>query len=216
MATGEMVKGEGYGEDCINSLYSLSDFERLEGVIRDITDPTDEKERTIVVVGGGFLGTEISLAMAKRVRNYNASKGASSPPVKVVQIYAESAPLVSYLPRYLSDDVKDRLQRHGVVSIPERLVTDLHVVQDQADEFGMGRSKVNMHLVGTQRSNIDADYVVMASSTISPSTKVAEDSGMEIDAVNGGVIVNDNFEVGNGGEAERSDSKNINYTAFPT
>jgi programmed cell death 8 (apoptosis-inducing factor) len=55
-----------------------------------------------------------------------------------------------------------------------------------------------MHLVGTSRSNIDADYVIMASSTISPSTEVAEASGIELDVVNGGIVVNDNFEVGNG------------------
>jgi len=200
MITGERVKGDGYGEECINSLYSLSDFERLEGTITDITEQADEKERTVVVVGGGFLGTEISLAMAKRARTHNANKAADAPGVKVVQIYAESAPLASYLPKYLSDDVKDRLERHGVSHIPERLVTDLHVAQDEGegDKYGMGRSKVKMHLVGTSRSNIDADYVIMASSTISPSTQVAVNSGMELDPVNGGIIVNDNFEVGNG------------------
>ena len=142
MVTGERIKGDGFGEECINSLFSLSDFERLEGVIKDITEAKDNKERTIVVIGGGFLGTEISLAMAKRARNHNSSSGPGSPPVKVMQIYAESAPLASYLPKYLSDDVKERLGRHGVGHIAERLVTDLHVKQEDSDEYGNGRSKV--------------------------------------------------------------------------
>ncbi|GMI37531.1 hypothetical protein TrCOL_g7534 [Triparma columacea] len=198
MVNGERIKGDGFGEDCINSLFSLSDFERLEGVIKDITETKNKKERTIVVIGGGFLGTEISLAMAKRARHHNSTSDRDAPPVKVMQIYAESAPLASYLPKYLSDDVKDRLERHGVSHITERLVTDLHVKQDETDEYGNGRSKCKMHLVGTSRSNIDADYVIMASSTISPSTEVAEASGIELDVVNGGIVVNDNFEVGNG------------------
>lgn len=142
MVNGERIKGDGFGEDCINSLFSLSDFERLEGVIKDITETKNKKERTIVVIGGGFLGTEISLAMAKRARHHNSTSGHDAPPVKVMQIYAESAPLASYLPKYLSDDVKDRLERHGVSHITERLVTDLHVKQDETDEYGNGRSKV--------------------------------------------------------------------------
>ena len=191
---GGRMRGDGFGEDCVNSLITLSDFERLEEVLASITKgcTNPEEEKNIVVVGGGFLGTEISLAMATRVRQFNKENDGKKPKVKVVQIYAEVAPLVSYLPKYLANDVKDRLTRHGVSAIPSVLVTDLHV--EEEDE----RDGVKMNLVGVNRSELKADYVIMASSTISPDTKIAKDSGLEIDPTTGGIVVNDNFEVGNG------------------
>ena len=64
--------------------------------------------------------------MASRARAYNSSKAPGSPRVKVLQVYAERSPLTTYLPSYLSQDVKDRMRRHGVECIEERLVTDLH------------------------------------------------------------------------------------------
>ena len=132
--------GEGKGErvgGAVNGLISLNDFEELENVIPNLTSPSSNSdsapakppaaaEKTIVVIGGGFLGTEVSLAMASRARLYNSTRSPSQPRVKVLQIYAERSPLSTYLPEYLSQDVKDRLGRHGVECIEERLVTDLH------------------------------------------------------------------------------------------
>ena len=66
------------------------------------------------VVGGGFLGTEVALALA--------SRGFS-----VSQVYAEPAPLFSELPAYLSQDVQRRLIKAGVTPMPERLVTGVRV-----------------------------------------------------------------------------------------
>ena len=70
--------------------------------------------QTIVIIGGGFLGTEVALAMASRARAFNADRSPGQPRIKILQVYAEKSPLASYLPRYLSQDVKERLERHGV------------------------------------------------------------------------------------------------------
>ncbi|GMH97092.1 hypothetical protein TrST_g4166 [Triparma strigata] len=186
----------------VNSLISLSDFEELERVIPDLTGMTQtnggeggldaedgSKEKTIVIIGGGFLGTEVALAMASRARAFNADRSSGQPRIKILQVYAEKSPLASYLPRYLSQDVKERLERHGVECIEERLVTDLHE---------SASNQIRMNIVGEERTTLNAHYVIMASSTISPDVRIARESGLEIDTVNGGIVVNDSFEYGNG------------------
>jgi programmed cell death 8 (apoptosis-inducing factor) len=216
----------------VNSLQTIDDFERLECVIDEITSASNNtatNSRTVAVIGGGFLGTEIALGLAKRVRDNKTSKP-DSPHVTVLHIYAERAPLCEYLPRYLAEDVKSRLIRHGVTAVTDRLVTDMAVVEVDSDSNsssnnsnnnnhnnhnnhsnnhnnnndtdtgvdGCDREIVRMNLVGAKRGKVEADYVVMASSTINPNVAIATKSGLELDQVNGGIVVNDQLEVGNG------------------
>jgi len=89
--------------------------------------------------------------------------------------------------------------------VTDRLVTDLSVVEveDGVDgsrgvDGGENREVVKMNLVGVNKAKIEADYVVLASSTISPNISIALKSGLELDKKNGGVVVNDHMEVGNG------------------
>ena len=57
---------------------------------------------------------------------------------------------------------------------------------------------VLMNLVGQSRTSLSADYVVLASSTITPNISSSLNSGLEINSSDGGVVTNDQFEVGNG------------------
>ena len=73
--------------DRLNTCVDLSDFEQL-----DLLPYLSPNART-VVVGGGFLGTEVSLALAAHG-------------LRVSQVYAEPAPLSRELPQYLCDEIK--------------------------------------------------------------------------------------------------------------
>ena len=117
------------------------------------------------------MGTEVALAMASRARAFNADRSPGQPRIKILQVYAEKSPLASYLPRYLSQDVKERLERHGVECIEERLVTDLHE---------SASNQIRMNIVGEERTTLNAHYVIMASSTISPDVRIARESGLEV------------------------------------
>ena len=197
----------------VNTLNSLQDFERLESVIPNLIASDCTTPKNIVIVGGGFLGTEIALSMAARANNQSAANP-GSPPIQISQVYAERAPLETYLPKYLADDMKRRLKQHGVEPISERLVTDLRVIDngtkdwegdvddvggDEEDNEGEKEQlRFKMNLVGITREQLDADYIILASSTITPNTDVASNSGLEIDTHNGGIVVNGNFEAGNG------------------
>lgn len=160
----------------INTLGSLADFESL-----DLIGPSLGC-REVAVVGGGFLGTEVSLAMANRG-------------MKVWQVYAEAAPLSRHLPLYLADYVKRKLQLHGVEPVAERLVTDVRGGEDSDD---MDLEKITLSMMGLSKESITSDYLVMASTHVDPVVDVARDSGLEIDPVNGGVVVNGQLEAVSG------------------
>jgi len=209
--------------DVINTLMVRGDFEDVESVADTLPEGSE-----LAVVGGGFLGTEVALALSKRVRGRG---------FKVYQVYAERAPLAQYLPTYLSLDLMHRLRRHGVLPIPERLVTDLKTVESAAgskedDEFsdfipfmgdddadepmlasiegqGDGKDAPNpslplrtgralVNLVGPRRERANLNYVVIASTHVIPEVEDARAAGLEIDNHNGGVVTNEHLEASNG------------------
>ncbi len=153
----------------VNALTTLSDFELIEGV----PDMMPEGGGEAIVVGGGFLGTEVALALANRN-------------VKVSQVYAEEAPLALYLPHYLAKCVQSLLSKSGVDNIAERLVTGVRACNDECD------SSLEVSLVGLEKESKTVDYVVLASTHVDPDSVVnlASKSGLEIDPKVGGIVVN--------------------------
>ena len=156
-------------KDEVNTLKDIKDFERLHKVMK-------EPQKHVTVVGGGFLGTEITAALA-----------ASG--TRVTQVYAEAEPLMRYLPKYLSEHIASRLHDSGVELKPDRLVTGVK---------RPAKSQVRVGLMGWEKEYVDTDYVVLASTHVDPKVDLAERSGLEIDSSNGGVIVNSGLEAFNG------------------
>ncbi|CAM9392539.1 unnamed protein product [Chrysoparadoxa australica] len=158
--------------DRINTLSNLFDFEALSEVQQSLG------VRHVTVVGGGFLGTEIALACAKRG-------------MAVAQVYAETAPLCRHLPIYLALEVQSRLKAHGVMPIAERLVTDVRSGDPDEEE---DRDKIHVTMMGWKTDNFSTEYLVLASTHIDPVVDVGKESGLEIDAANGGILVNGQLE----------------------
>jgi len=145
----------------ITTFRSLDDFKRLEEI--------SQKNGTVVVVGGSFLGTELAYALAQ--------KGGP----KVVQIFLEPEVLARNLPRYLSKRIRKVLQGSGVNLKPNMNVT---AVEEKND-------KVVVKMDNGQV--VEADYVITATG-IYPNTELAEKAGLEIDPANGGVVTNSELE----------------------
>jgi len=225
VSRGWKVKREGEYEDEDTAL-SLSSGLGLSPTATNIAttatathEPSPPEPKRIVIVGGGFLGTEIALSLASRSRK-NRERRPDLPLVEIIQLYAERDPLVSYLPSYLARDVRERMERRGVRCRGEVLVTDLREEEEAGDDYdddydeddhdhhdhdlpdlrrdGENGKFVAMSLVGQSRSSLSADYVILASSTITPSVASAANSGLEINPDDSGVVTDDSFEVGNG------------------
>lgn len=175
--------------DRINSLETLQDFEALQRLPERV-----KPGGSVVVVGGGFLGTEVSLAIASAMRE---SGGGSERGVCVTQMFAEKAPLAKSLPAYLSSEVARRLRGAGVACMGDRLVTDLKARYHFAED-GSEREHLELTAMGVEHEVVSADYAVLASTHCDPVVKVAAQSGLEIDARNGGIVVNPMLEAVNG------------------
>ncbi len=159
----------------VNTLSNLEDFELIEAV----PDMMPEGGGQAIVVGGGFLGTEVALALANRN-------------VKVAQAYAEEAPLASYLPPYLAKCVQVLLHKAGVDQLCERLVTGVRADCEDCD------TSLEVSLVGLAKEQKTVDYAVLASTHVDPVVNLASKSGFEIDPKVGGIVVNGFMEAAGG------------------
>jgi len=142
----------------------VDDFRQIDQVAR--------QAKHIVIIGGGFLGSELAWSISK--------KG-----VKVTQIFPETGVLAATLPRYLSDYATDVGRKAGIEIQPTRLVEK--ITPKPSGEHG-----VTLTLDNGQ--TLDADHVVVAAGIV-PSNEIAIAGDLEIDPSNGGIVVNPEFQV---------------------
>ncbi len=163
--------------DRINTCSSIYDFEQLDNLHNIMAN------KHVSVVGGGFLGTELALALAVRGRETGMT---------VSQIYAEKGPLCRYIPYYLGMHVQRLLHAAGVRYVNERLVTD---VKDGGED---APGALRISLMGWNKESIYTDYAVLAPTHVEPCVDVALKSGLELDPSTNGIAVNQQLEaVGN-------------------
>jgi programmed cell death 8 (apoptosis-inducing factor) len=140
-------------------MFQIEDFQRLDEVAR--------KVKSIAIVGGGFLGSELACAMARRGRDTG---------LEVTQIFPESGNMGKVLPEYLSNWTTEKLRKEGVKVVNNSVVT----------ATAIENGKVVLHL-NTGRQ-INAEHVIVAVG-IEPNVDLAQDSGLELDSQNGGFRV---------------------------
>lgn len=175
--------------DRINTCTSLSDFEKLSML------HMDSSLMNVTVVGGGFLGTEVTAALASRPENRDHG-------VKVQQIYVESSPCSRYLPPYLSAELERRLKALGNVElINDRLVTAMKPIdapRDDDDHHDIDAIGVSVSLLGDKKEKLATDYVALCSTHIDPNVRLARDSNLEVDKKRGGIVTNAQLEASSG------------------
>ncbi|KAF9345817.1 Apoptosis-inducing factor 1, mitochondrial [Mortierella sp. AD094] len=165
LATGGVPKTlpvlKGAGEDKVTTFRSVEDFKKLHALVE-----SDGKK--ITIVGGGFLGSELAVAVSQYGKDKN---------VKVTQIFPEDGNMGLVFPRYLSKWTTSQVEQEGVVVKPKSRVASTKAVGNQVE------------LTLESGEKVLADHVVVAVG-IEPNVELAKKAGLELDEIRGGVVVN--------------------------
>ncbi|KAF9423477.1 Apoptosis-inducing factor 1, mitochondrial [Podila epigama] len=156
-----VLKGAGTGK--VTTFRSVEDFKHLHALVKS----TGKK---IVVVGGGFLGSELAVAIS----HYGKDKN-----VKVTQIFPEDGNMGLVFPRYLSKWTTSQVEQEGVeVRANSRIASSKAVNEGKQIELTLENG-----------DKVVADHVVVAVG-IEANVELAKKAGLELDEVRGGVVVN--------------------------
>ncbi|XP_050035001.1 apoptosis-inducing factor 1, mitochondrial-like [Dermacentor andersoni] len=136
-------------------------------------DEASRRDKSVVIVGGGFLGSELACALGRR----GVKTG-----LTVYQVFSEKGCMGRLLPEYLSRWTTEKVRAEGVQVISSTRVTDARLGP---------RGQILLKLSSGQE--ITADHVVVAAG-LEPSTELAKASGLEVDDRIGGFKANAELE----------------------
>ncbi|KAI9498205.1 apoptosis-inducing factor, mitochondrion-associated, C-term-domain-containing protein [Zychaea mexicana] len=151
--------------DKVTTFRTVEDFKKLDQIAKDGAH--------IAVVGGGFLGSELAVALAKR---------AEKEKLTVTQVFPEEGNMANVFPSYLTKWTTSRVRKLGV-----NVQTDSAIKAIKTDE----NSKVVLDLGNDKQ--VTADHVVVAVG-IQPRVDLAREAGLEVDEKRAGVVVNAELE----------------------
>nr|XP_033330992.1 putative apoptosis-inducing factor 1, mitochondrial isoform X2 [Megalopta genalis] len=155
-------------KDKIITFRTKEDFLDLEDSVHN------PKYKNIVIVGGGFLGSELACSLA-----HNAPEDKT-----IYQIYKEKFIMDQVLPQYLSEWATKKIMLEGVQCISSSEVVD----------YCYKNGKLSLIL--SSGSTVDADQVIVAVG-VEPNTDLAASSHLETDPDMGGFLVNAELEARN-------------------
>ncbi|XP_038057403.1 apoptosis-inducing factor 1, mitochondrial-like [Patiria miniata] len=145
---------------------NIKDFLALD----DIT----QTAKSIVIIGGGFLGSELACALGRRGKETG---------MKVTQVFPEKGNMARVLPEYLSKWTMKKVKHEGVDVISNVFLKSAGY--DKSEEKVVVRLNDGRQLL--------ADHVVVAVG-LKPNVELAKTSGLEIDDDLGGYRVNAELE----------------------
>lgn len=179
LATGGVPKGS----DTVSAKLSSADVRPSVSVFRNLADVNTLRESLsvsddgVIVIGGGFLGTELAIALARHSQN-------------VSLVVAEAGVLYRVLPRYLCENLARKIRDLGVMVACGAVVTDAVRVQTGEADGGLATTVTELQTTSADAPVVRGGNVVVAVG-IEPCVALAERAGLELDGGNGGVIVND-------------------------
>lgn len=137
-----------------------------------------EEAKRIVIVGGGFLGSELACALSKRPESEVSHKIDQN----ITQIFPEPGNLAKILPEYLSQYMTKKIENEGCKVITNNEIESVSASKDNT-----------LILTLSNGEKVLADYVV-CSVGLDPDVKLAKESGLEVDDKTGGFLVNSELE----------------------
>jgi len=162
----EIFKDHPELEDKITLYRTVKDFIRLHDLSRKVKD--------IVVIGGGFLGSELACALAARKDVFDT---------EVTQVYPEEGNMAKVLPQYLSAWTTNKVKAEGVNIVTKSRVESANVDPDSG--------KLVLKL--DTGKELKTDHAIVAVG-IQPDHQFAKNSGLEVDDQLGGFKVNSELE----------------------
>jgi NADPH-dependent 2,4-dienoyl-CoA reductase/sulfur reductase-like enzyme len=143
------------GGDCAGLFYYryLEDYRKLTTLVK--------AGKSAIVIGGGFIGTEMAAALADKK-------------VSVTMLFPESRPCFRIFPDYLGNHISKLFKNHGITMLTDDRPMEI--------EQGAGSYKIKTE----KGKRLEAD-VVIAGIGISPSIGLAKEAGL---AVAQGILVN--------------------------
>jgi len=144
---------------------NIYDFEDLEDIM-------NEGAKSIAIIGGGFLGSELACALARRGKTLGLA---------VHQIFREEGNMGHVLPEYLCQWTTEKVLKEGVDVISKAEVTSVERINDR------------LLLKLTNGQTVTADHVIVAVG-VEPNTDLALSSNLEVDPEVGGYLVNAELE----------------------
>lgn len=161
----------------------LDDFSKLLNIFED----KSSKGKTIAIIGGQFLGTELTTVLSRR--SIYAGYG-----INITQIIEGPGVLSKILPDYLSKYVTLKVMKEGPQLITDVSVTDAKSIED---------SKIQLSL--SNGTNVIADWVIVADPLVKNNSSgieivdnninLAKESNLEIDKKLGGFVANSELQV---------------------
>ncbi|KAF1796248.1 apoptosis-inducing factor, mitochondrion-associated, C-term-domain-containing protein [Mucor lusitanicus] len=150
----------------VTTFRNIRDFQKLDKIAKDGAH--------IAVVGGGFLGSELAVALAHRSGKEN---------LKVTQIFPEDGNMANVFPGYLTKWTTSRVRKLGVD------VKDNSTVKAVSTNEESGKTSIELK----DGSSVTVDHVIVAIG-IEPRIDLAREAGLEIDEKRSGVVVNAELE----------------------
>jgi len=141
---------------------NAQDFRSLEALA--------QPGKTVAIVGGGFLGSELACALGKRSIDTGMT---------VYQIMPENGNMGKVLPDYLSKWTTKKIEKEGV-----KVMTNTRV---SAATFDAETEKIVLETLEGDKLSVDT---IVAAVGLEANTEMARPSGLEVDPVNGGFLVN--------------------------
>ncbi|XP_064636454.1 apoptosis-inducing factor 1, mitochondrial-like [Lineus longissimus] len=151
-------------QERVSLFRTAPDFQELDALTK--------KVKSVAIIGGGFLGSELACAIAAR-------EGKSG--MKVTQMFPGTGCFGRILPEYLSDWTTDKVRAEGVDVKPGTNVTSASYANGQvALKLDSGQTLLVDHVVVCAGLNLNTD--------------LAKTSGLEVDEVRGGYKANAELE----------------------
>ncbi|XP_040583373.1 apoptosis-inducing factor 1, mitochondrial [Lepeophtheirus salmonis] len=150
----------------LSTFKSFKDFNKIDALIQK------GEISSVAVIGGGFLGTELSCALGARSKIIDNN-------FSVTQVIPEEGNMALVLPKYLSMWMTEKVKGEGVRVITENMVKSSQMLE----------GKVVLKLANGTKLKVDHVIVAVGSD---PNTQLAESGDLELDQK--GFKVNSEFK----------------------
>ncbi|CEF65004.1 Putative apoptosis-inducing factor 1, mitochondrial [Strongyloides ratti] len=161
----DVLKGEQF-KNHVTTLRGVEDY-------RTIAKKIEEGKKDFVVIGGGFLGTELSVSLLRNKLQDDDGK------LKITQVFRGKGVLRKELPEYMSNYTAMEMKKMGVNIMASRNVTGGEILDN-------GKIKLKITNDDGSLNEIETDHVIVAIGSV-PDITLGKDSGFEVDSDIGGI-----------------------------